>query len=281
MKTDLTVAKRAWFAFTLCSDIAIIWIILKVLNNLPDFIINPERKRELSSLVCAVLGRLIFYLNPQINIKSLNNWHLPDKGPFVILINHTSPLDSFFFSYMFPLKYAPKVRTLSKAELFQIPIFGDLLTYCGHFPVHFMSSKSNSFSVDKEKQAKVIEDIKAHISNGGILAFFPEGQLNPADTRKLQPFRAGLFKIFSELAISSRGINKINMYAFLHAGLENVWHPKSRFGGASATVNCKSSPLLFSNGAHVNEIQHVVQQELDSVPHPAPAVYARNVSAKL
>ena len=201
---NLTTLKKSWFFLTFCSDITLGWVILKLINNLPDFIISADKKRQLSSVICFLLFRIIFYLNPQIKIKSSVNWDLLGEDPFVILINHTSPLDSIFFASMCPLKYAPKLRTLAKAELFQMPVLGDLLTYCGHFPVHFLRSELGHFSVDKEKQTKVIQDIRKHLGSGGSIAFFPEGQLNRFDTRNLQPFRTGLFKIFSELDISNR-----------------------------------------------------------------------------
>lgn len=276
----LTAVKKIWFLLTSCLNISIAWAILKFINLLPNFIMSPARKRGISSYICCFLSRCIFYLNPQINIKSFDDWNILDKGSFVILINHTSQLDPLLFNAMCPLQYASKIRVLAKAELFQLPVLGTLLTNCGHFPVHFLRSEVGHFSVDKQKQAKVIEDIKQHISTGGHLAFFPEGQINRSNPLILQSFRHGLFKIFSEIEVSrSSQLKSISMYAFLHTGLEKSWHPKAKLGGDSAEINCKLMPVLFSKGAHVSEIQSAVQQGLDSFATKTQS--ARNALSKL
>lgn len=257
----LTPVKRAWFVLTLVSDITLAWALLKVINALPHFVINEERKKEISSLISCMLFKLTFFLNPQIRIKSLCDWSMLDKanGPTVLLLNHTSPLDSLFFAAMCPLKHASKFRTLAKSDLFNLPLFGEILKYCGHFPVYFQNAGVGSFSVDKEKQNKVIVDISKHLSNGGGIAFFPEGQLNRFDATKLQAFRLGLFKVFLEHRA------ELKMFAFLHSGVQKIWHPEAKIGGDSSQVKCNLFPLRFSRDTEVPRLQQLVQQQLDTI----------------
>lgn len=274
----LNALKRTWFSATLMSAVSLAWVILKILNNLPGFIINSERKIELSNQICCSLAKLVFLFNPQIKIRSSDNWDiLKDDQPFVMLINHTSQLDGFFFYSRTPLKYAAKIRTLFKGELLQVPFLGDLLRYGGHFPVHFTHSDVGKFSVDREKQAVVLEDIKKHLINGGHLAFFPEGQINHNDPLKLQTFRQGLFKLLTEQvmkdeiseshppAAAPSPIKSVNMYAFLHTGLERAWHPKANLGGASSDVHYGLFPLSFVKNTQAHEIQNSMQGSLDSI----------------
>lgn len=276
MKLDTL--KKSWFSATLLSAVSLAWVILKLLNNLPNFIISAKRKMELSNQTCCFLAKFVFKLNPQIKIRPTDNWDiLNDAQPFVMLINHTSQLDGFLFYARTPLKYAGKIRTLFKGELLEAPFLGDILRYGGHFPVHFMHSDVGKFSVDREKQAVVLEDIKEHLSNGGHLAFFPEGQINRDDPLKLQTFRQGLFKLLTEHVIKDEapvsvapssepyGIKNVNMYAFLHTGLEQSWHPKANLGGASSDVHCRIFPLLFSKESQAHEIQNTMQASLDSI----------------
>jgi 1-acyl-sn-glycerol-3-phosphate acyltransferase len=263
----LPTIKRNWFLFTCVTNLIALWSVLKVVNILPDSIISRTRKQEISSYISCFFARIVFYLNPHIQVKALNNWNMVrSDGPNIFLINHTSPIDAFLFAAMLPLKYAGKLRTLFKAELFNVPLFGEITRYCGHFPVHFARSELNNFSVDKEKQAKVLDDIKRHLDNGGHIAFFPEGQLNRSDTSKLQPFRRGLFEVFSEFyAKRPAGYKNLDMYCFLHSGLDITWHPEAKLGGNPSEVKYLISPLLFSDESQLPEIQNTVQANLNMV----------------
>lgn len=268
--TLVATLKRNWFLFTLASNLLTLLVILKIINKLPDMLINPTRKKEISTYLSCLFAKFIFCLNPHIQITSLTNWKcIKNDGSMIFVINHTSPIDAFLFAAMLPLKYAAKVRTLFKAELLDIPIFGEVTRYCGHFPVHFNnSSEINNFSVDKVKQAKVIEDIVEHLNNRGHIAFFPEAQLNRSDTSKLQPFRHGSFKIFSDVLATNQTTapKNLTMYSFLHSGLEHAWHPEAQLGGYPAQVYYNVFPLLFSIRSSVQEIQATVQKHLSTIP---------------
>jgi 1-acyl-sn-glycerol-3-phosphate acyltransferase len=262
----LSTLKRNWFVFTFAFNILVLWLILKVINNLPNSIINSTRKKEISSYLSCLIARIIFYLNPHVQVKDSSNWDLvQNNGSNIFLINHTSPIDAFLFAATVPLKYAAKIRTLFKAELFDVPFLGDITRYCGHFPVYFTNASLNNFSIDKQKQHEVTKNIKSHLNNGGHLAFFPEGQLNRADTKQLQPFRHGSFQIFAEhfATTETKGSRNLSLYCFLHKGLEKTWHPTAKLGGNPSQVNCQVFPLLSFRQFQAHEIQNSVQKNLD------------------
>lgn len=55
--------------------------------------------------------------------------------------------------------------------------FGGICTAVGHFPVFFRGSKDGDFSVDREAQAKVTDDMNKFLGDNGGLLLFPEGQV--------------------------------------------------------------------------------------------------------
>ena len=59
----------------------------------------------------------------------------------MVLMNHSSMIDGFALTASLPHRHVGKVRTLAKAGLFKLPVFGGMMTDCGHFPVHFNSKK--------------------------------------------------------------------------------------------------------------------------------------------
>lgn len=97
--------------------------------------------------------------------------------------------------FLFPLAIVCTGRNppafLFSTTLHRAARFGYICSAVGHFPVLFTSSKANDFSVDKEAQAKVTEQLDQFIGSGGGLMIFPEGQLN-STPRKLQQFRRGV-----------------------------------------------------------------------------------------
>jgi 1-acyl-sn-glycerol-3-phosphate acyltransferase len=62
--------------------------------------------------------------------------------------------------------------------LLNMPILGVCIQAMGHFPVAFKGKADGDFSVDREKMAQTQLRVDNHIQSGGILCFFPEGQLN-------------------------------------------------------------------------------------------------------
>jgi 1-acyl-sn-glycerol-3-phosphate acyltransferase len=58
--------------------------------------------------------------------------NIPSTGPFVVAANHASFLDPYLIGYT---SREREVGFMAKEELFCIPLFGRIITYCGAFPV--------------------------------------------------------------------------------------------------------------------------------------------------
>jgi 1-acyl-sn-glycerol-3-phosphate acyltransferase len=77
-----------------------------------------------------------------------------------------------------PLRCVYRSRTYMASYLLDMPILGTCIRAMGHFEVSFKGTKDGDFSVDREKMAQTQLRVDAHIDSGGMLCFFPEGQLN-------------------------------------------------------------------------------------------------------
>jgi len=58
--------------------------------------------------------------------------NIPPIGPFVVAANHASFLDPYLIGFTSKER---QVGFMAKEELFRVPIFGRIITYCGAFPV--------------------------------------------------------------------------------------------------------------------------------------------------
>ncbi len=77
-----------------------------------------------------------------------------------------------------PTRILYRSRTYAADYLFDMPILGTITRAGGHFPVAFKGKADGDFSVDRAKMAQIQTRVDNHIQSGGMLAFFPEGQLN-------------------------------------------------------------------------------------------------------
>lgn len=259
---------RLWFTFTFYTCVLPAALLTKLAHMLPFLTL---RQREMLSAQIAGIGfRAIFVLNPQMKIEYVGHgdpdWDAlfadPSQRPLV-LVNHTSMLDAFFYSACIPTKHIKHLRTLAKSTLFQVPLFGSLLKACGHYPVYFNdSSKLNDFSVDKAAQEKVQKQIEEHVDAGGGLSLFPEGQINRKDTKTLQAFRRG------SLSLAKR--KNMSLWGFLAVGLDDFWPTNQTLGGYPATVRFKlfripTKPDDEDIVEYVSHIEKIMQLELDLV----------------
>lgn len=96
-------------------------------------------------------------------LKVIGKENIPESGAVILCSNHISVLDPPILGT--PLKR--KVRFMAKQELFQIFIFGKIITRLGAFPV-----KRGGISKDSIKTTLTI------LRNGGVLGIFPEGTRN-------------------------------------------------------------------------------------------------------
>lgn len=269
IRKALLSAMRAWFMTTFIGSVATAGLLCR-LTHLLAFL-SPKRRQQISAQIAGLAFRMIFTLNPQISIE-----HATDDEPAwdelfssgtqapIVLINHTSPLDSIFYSACMPTAYIKHVKTLAKSSLFKIPGFGTILHACGHFPVFFAKeTATNNFSVDKQAQEKVAKDIETHLLEGGGLSMFPEGQLNPSDCKKLQTFRRGALQLARE--------KNLAVWGFLHTGIDTIWPVKDKFGGNPGRIRFKLFKLDIPSSVHstddlntfVTHVENMMQLELN------------------
>ena len=118
---------RVWFMTTFVSCILAAGIITRFVHWL---VFLPQLQRQrISAQVAGLCFRMIFKLNPQISVENVGSsepaWDELFSDPKVspiVLINHTSPLDSIFYSMCVPISEIQHLRTLAKSSLFSMPM---------------------------------------------------------------------------------------------------------------------------------------------------------------
>lgn len=260
---------KFWFIASFTGCLAFTSLATRVVHLL--LFLSKRRREGLSRQLASIGFKAIFLLNPHLAVE-----HAGEDEPAwdelfgeeqegrvpVVLINHTSPLDSIFFAACIPTSKIERMGTLAKASLFKLPIFGAIMRACGHFPVFFQKeTKENDFSVDRAAQEKVMEDLRSHIAQGGGLALFPEGQINRAGSSKqLQVFRKG--------ALNVAKTHRMKLFAFIHTGIDVAWSPSATIGGDPAVIRfrlCRipDPPESYDPVEFVTHCQKIMQIELD------------------
>lgn len=239
---------KAWFLLTLliCGiHCNLTTLILTLLCRVG--LISRVTSQGLCAVVCAWgFYYLILTLNPQLRVHisptTRKLWNsLPHHS--CVLVNHTSFFDSILFVGLAPYRYIFNTRTLLKASLLDLPIFGTVFRRVGHFPVYFRSQGESEFAVDKDKQEVVMRRLQSHLDQQGRIAFFPEGSLNKTpDT--LKPFRLGMFGVAKA--------NRLPLYYFITKGNNVAWPVDGVIGGAPADIY-----------VHLGEVVGVNYDEMD------------------
>jgi 1-acyl-sn-glycerol-3-phosphate acyltransferase len=229
----------------------LIWsaIFCKLVHLLP---LDKKTREGISLMLLQVGWRSSVLFSPWIRTKELheNDWSeimkLQEKAaaekknrPLFVLGNHTSFFDTIFSVTKFPSAALWRLRTYMKSDLFNFPILGTVCRCVGHFAVHFASSEDGSFKVDTEKMAVVEKGVDEHLSSGGWLCFFPEGQVNK-NPDQLMPLRYGGFKKALDF--------DANLVSFVTNGNPSVWPSKAAVGGLPGSITY-STKILAPNGA--------------------------------
>ena len=108
-----------------------------------------------------------FFLGPislwfVAGIKGFDN--IPNKGPFVIVANHSSYIDPVIIKVIFEKYFNKIVYYLSKKEVYN------------NFLKRFIFVSSSTIPVDREKPGKVTLDAALiKLREGNIIGLFPEG----------------------------------------------------------------------------------------------------------
>lgn len=89
--------------------------------------------------------------------------HVPPAGALVVAANHRSYLDPPLLGAWFPRT----IHYMAKKELFQIPIFGNVIAAVGAFPV----DREQADLASVRRALRILKE-------GGVVGVFPEGRRN-------------------------------------------------------------------------------------------------------
>lgn len=239
----------------------------KIVHLMPG--LSEPRRNALTCQGAHYFFRIVFLLCPFIKVKGTEKimWDKLSDGAargIFLCINHTSFLDGLVFAAYCPPSVIGYCRTLAKASLFKLPMFGAMCKMAGHFPVYFNSSKTGNFSVDKEAQAAVTERITEHISTGGHLTMYPEGQVN-GTPRTLQLFRRGSFATAKQ--------HQLGIWALLTKGCEVVWPKPEAIGGFPGTVSFDMFQLFTEEEVQSLDVPTMTEQAQERMQARLDAMY--------
>lgn len=220
------------FGLTLVGNLLWSAALCKLLQFVP---MGKRFRQGLSLMLVQVAWRLSLALAPWMWCASgkgyTENWKLvlesaKDK-PVFILGNHCSFFDTVLSASVFYPSVLWRCRCYMDKALFKIPVLGTICNSIGHFPVYFASAKEGEFKTDKDKNAVVDVMCDEHLSHGGWLCFFPEGQINK-NPDEIQVFRYGGMK--KALTFDAR------LILFTAVGNTTVWPRKAQVGGLPGRV---------------------------------------------
>lgn len=196
---------RLWFGMCMAMGMVGTAIICKIISYL---LLSRRTKEGMCLLITQAAWRLTLLCSPWIKITPTPacapQWQAfqrdmgkdsccTERQPAFVIGNHSSFLDTILTVAVMPASVAWHSRTYLSSHLFDIPMLSRICNSIGHFPVYFTNPRYGQFSVDRAKMEKVQADVDKHLSDGGVLAFFPEGQMNKTPDQ-LCDFRYGGFK---------------------------------------------------------------------------------------
>lgn len=111
------------------------------------------------SFVRNVFGPIVRLL---YRVKYKGTEHIPQKGGYIVAINHTSFIDPILVAIPKPIQ---QLHFMAKAELFENPVLGWAVTHAYGFPVH--RGKGDTTAIDYGIQI---------LKSGDVMAICPEGK---------------------------------------------------------------------------------------------------------
>ena len=173
---DLIVTIIIWTYFTLG------YMIFFFPFTLLSYIFIKDRQAAFQKINCRFYKGFFFILKTLIpGMKIDIQKEIFSIRASVIVINHLSYLDPLLM-----ISLLEKHKTLVRADLFRIPLFGWMLKGSGYFP----STTGGAFD---QLLIKNIEEMPAYLASGGNLFIFPEG--TRSRDGRLGDFNKGAFSI--------------------------------------------------------------------------------------
>lgn len=184
----------------------------------PEELDTPGHRRFIG------LGQRFFnwLFNSVYHWKVVGEEHIPNKGPFLITINHLSAFDlPTLGTAMVNAGWTPGVNmfTISKQELFEKPLLPKLMAQLGMFPVHRNQSDINA-----------MRTMLMIFKRGMVLGIAPEGTRSP--TGHLQLFQPGVAKLVIQKHIPILPVGLVGMEKVMPIGakLPQIVPIEIRFG---------------------------------------------------
>lgn len=179
----------------------------------------------------------------RVHIEGLHEFRAALRSssrPAIIVANHTSFLDTLLLVTLFPIAKIGDIKMFVSSHLLKMPILGTLNRAMGHLAVPFVASDATEggFELDAELMAMRQQELEEHVAGGGLGGWYPEGRMNPGDTREVGMFRAGGF------TLPARVDSTIWCVAF--RGNDVCWPRTASVGGRPARIGIKIFKLCES-----------------------------------
>jgi 1-acyl-sn-glycerol-3-phosphate acyltransferase len=168
---------------------------------------------------------------------------VPNDRSFVIVANHSSPMDIPAL-----LLSIPEARFLAAADLFKVPLLSAAMRGMKAIPIERRNREA------ARRQLDTLVDTVTSIENFKIV-IFPEGGIPPLGTRL--PFKAGAF----EVAIRT---GATILPVAIH-GSGAVLPPKGRLGVRPGTVRVEALAPISTEGLAITDLDEVRSEAESSI----------------
>lgn len=217
--------KAGMIAFVACMCIALPLTLIpqKALYRLG--IIDRKRKERWALDTGEFCSRNLLRLIPFCSVETIGV-HDPNPQPSVWVCNHTSMLDVFLLMAVdrrLRGKNKRPIKVVYWKGLESNPITRLLFRQAGFIPVNMAPNKPGEDNeYDKGSFKLLLKDVKRAFEEDYDVAVLPEGQLNPAPEKGLQPVFAGAYTLAK---MSRRPVQMMALY-----GIHKLWHPDETIG---------------------------------------------------
>jgi 1-acyl-sn-glycerol-3-phosphate acyltransferase len=270
-----------YFAVALLMPMAVVLVPIQLLKLVPG--LSRARRAGYSLMLLQAAWRFSLRVTPWVrfrpdarfaeNVRAFGEdvvargEHQDGARSVMILGNHTSFMDSMLIATEIPAGAAYYSRTYMSEKLFSLPLLGTICAACDQFSVDFGGKQG--FKVNKEKMEKTDALVDKHLEAGGLLSFFPEGEINKNPSEIMLVRYGGMKKA---LAFDAK------LYIFLSEGCPQMWPRKTPVGGRPSTIKY-SVRCLAPNGARALASELLANSENKS--KPGHVLLAEHVRAEM
>jgi len=158
------------------------------------------------------------------------------KTGAVLIANHLCFLDTIILVALMPLAKIARVKMFVSSHLVKIPFLRTIVTSMGHLVVPFKSAAAGKFEVDKDLMAQRQAVLEAHVKEGGIAGWYPEGTMNSGEKPlEVAQFRAGGFSLAVNVDVP--------IWCVAFVGNDRCWPKSAAVGGRPSRISMKMFKL--------------------------------------